>query len=251
MSLRKRWRLVVVLALALALAVVGLGIWSEPERADYRWFDTLGFPDLGKCPLVRVTLQHPADPAGVGGGHEHYHGFLLDRDERTIRLLDYDLRQIRILTQPVPGEPAYRVEVTELDVRRPAEAALGPQPADGPDPAVGPEFDTPLRLFVLARACAKRGHSELASRLYHRSMELADAVPPRVRPMSAAWFARVWSTAMGRRSATPKFRDEIRLDIADSLWMHASNSFDDAANARASVLGVIGFREHLSRAEIL
>ena len=53
--------------LVLALAVgTALGQPAEGEQADYAWFKSLGYPDLGKLPFVRIDTgawrQTGSDP---------------------------------------------------------------------------------------------------------------------------------------------------------------------------------------------
>lgn len=140
--------------------------------AAVAWFDGLGYPDLGKRPFIR----RPGDPDPLPEHHEERGrwilGFLLEDGEKAFTYLGTDLRTV---TRKKPADPeACPYEVADL--RKTVREGLDRirdwgqrlSCSCGPDPFEIQQWTDPqrFRLFVIARACAARGHDDLAMELW-------------------------------------------------------------------------------------
>ena len=152
------------LLLSLALTPVGfaedLRPLSEQELAAIEWFESLGYPDIAKAPLVRVKTG----AWDVFGGQQLWggmnEGFVLTESATEITILTplLDVQRIPIGSQP----PVYkqRREVWQL-----AHRVLNPPPAGG-GPQVIDDIDRSAKLWFVGYACLKRGRGDLARDLF-------------------------------------------------------------------------------------
>lgn len=162
------------LALFAIAAAAGEGLTDEESRT-LRWFDSLGYPDLGKLPFVRfyggAWQQVGNDPPEAVAEY----GFLLSDDGKTVRIFTVGLATITL--QPTgAGTPAHervRYEKAPLDeyvrdgLRHLANPPEEMWPSFPREPFGHLEYAPRLwfRLLVFADACARQGHPALAHEL--------------------------------------------------------------------------------------
>ena len=180
----------ILLAFAAALLAAGPGLADELAPStygaswhEYRWFESLGYPDVAKAPFVRIAVgrwDRDDDPAVRPAAHVvPEYGFLLSQQgDRfsvlTTRLQSHEFTKTPRLDASGKPTPAYLVvdfEAADLakfaagqagGVRR-AKERVGQK--EVLDSLRGQLADT-TELFVLAWACSRQGHEELSKSLY-------------------------------------------------------------------------------------
>jgi len=141
---------------------------AEEEKRAYAWFDTLGFPDLHKCKLVRVATGD-TDHGRKRAHDKHQLAFLVNDDGQEFTVFTLDLETHGYIRTPEDTPETLRVGYEQGDLKTEAEAAAKCLRESNAWEALAP-FGTRCRqskeLFVLARACAAHGHAELAHELF-------------------------------------------------------------------------------------
>lgn len=170
------------------------------------WFEGLGYPDPKSLPFVRVwTGSWWSTTDGKGNRRVELEpdlGWLVAEDGDRFRVFSTELRVERYVRRDVPDEPERRVAYDRVDLAETVREGLGAldrlaafekshdATADRPSPIwkeTDPFGDTrmvpPLKFkgFVLACACARTGHEDLALALWRR---LAAQAP---WPEKASW----------------------------------------------------------------
>jgi hypothetical protein len=148
---------------------------TEEERQCFGWFDTLGFPDLGKCQTVKVATG-PVYPSDQEPENLYYFGFLVNDSGQRFTVLYPSLASVTY-TKTNPGTAEYdRIGFERVDFRKEMEALFDfrrdCQSKDVPEPwAIALPYHLEFnmggagQLFLLARASAARGQDEQAHRL--------------------------------------------------------------------------------------
>ena len=147
---------------AVALAAVFAGsafAQGDTEESLFDWFDGLGYPDVGKMPLVRVATGEWSMVAGGPKVNRYRNCFLLEDDGGTFRVLTPDLGQLTYTRTP-DGTPEHeRVGFEEADLKMVVSRRLQAlrehvrREDDHPFRRWGARISERAELFVLARAC--------------------------------------------------------------------------------------------------
>ncbi len=166
---------------------------SAQERRDaFEWFDGLGLLDAGSAPFVRVTTGRPG---GDGARNEVVHGFLLDGEEDTFRVLLTDLTKQTFVKTAVDAPAEERTGYEAITVNSYAEQWLADLEVEGAGFSrerrlFGAKLSLRAELFVVARACAAQGHDDVASKLcdYANRTDIgsADRQPASFQPAVSA-----------------------------------------------------------------
>jgi hypothetical protein len=168
---------------------------TAEDRRCLAWFDTLGFPDLGKCKLVKVAT---GETIGDEHGENTYLHAMLLRDEGPQFMVFTFLLEKKTYRKTPPGTPEYaRVGYEVQDLAKEADSVFKARPEGGgyqfPLDHGGTDYgDRTGHWLVIARACAGHGQESMA----HRILQLADELRHDERPKSlcesfADNFARV------------------------------------------------------------
>jgi hypothetical protein len=221
---KRRWAqfrlgtlLLVVTALCLSLG------WSvNEELRAYFWFSSLGFPDVKKAGLVRVSTGHWSRRGSDPPENEFIYGFLLaDRgDEFTVLKLSLEQESF---TKTADANPAHeRVAYAHQDLKSEVAKLL----ARADEAGAGDESDLSYQLgthsyrrmevFFLAWACWRHGLRRDANGLYNHAVTLVDTDPD------------------GR--ATTSLRLAVANDIAGSEICEIDAGFAEASISRAELL---------------
>ena len=161
---------------------------ADAENKAYDWFDTLGFPDLRKCKLVRVAAGETSR-GGEQPSNKYLFAFLVSDDGSDFTVFSIDLKT-RTYTRTAEDTPeASRVGFDDADLKREAEVVLKRlQEQDNSEMALKPfgvwYFGQGKEVFVLARACACHGHTELAHALFEEAQKRLATNRRKDRPLS-------------------------------------------------------------------
>ncbi len=169
-----------------AIAVLGLGPASDaragdPSAADaaaglasderefVRWFDTLGYPDLGNLPFVRFAPAGRIRSAFDSDLSPSWDlGFLLADSGATFVVLTADLRTRTRARPPKGGASGVEATYEPLDLEATVAASLAARSARAPsaDPFSLDGRLGPSGALALARACLSRGKTTSAGALF-------------------------------------------------------------------------------------
>ena len=156
---------------------------TADEKAFFAWWDKLGYPDITTLPFVKLWRNGRPHSAAASDDAEWPEGaFLIREDGPRIVVFHTDLSIEHIESAPpdpkrerVRGQRYARADLAQY-VKDGLERIekVGPEVPwfSKPDPFGAHRWSIPnqaFRIAVLARACAARGHSELAHRLIDRA----------------------------------------------------------------------------------
>jgi len=163
------------------------GALRPQDEAFFSWWDSLGYPDVGRLPFVGFTTGSWSQAVGERPEPEVEHGFLLDRAEGRIRVFLTDLTTWVLALHSDPEQPWKSVNVEPEDLAAfvtrglaARRAALDASPRldagwePGEDPFRAHRWVMPAqpwRMLVLARACAAREREDLARSLCDLAFE--------------------------------------------------------------------------------
>lgn len=159
--------------LLLVLALVA------PQADDpFKWFDTLGYPDLKTCPYVRVATGQSTASPGKDPEPDYQEAFLLKDHGTSFTVLGLDLEMRDLQKSDLKGLPAERVGYDKIDLAQAVRARLDALKAGAKerDPwarlkrRASPQHE----LFVLARGCDRQGQPELARELLDAAAKMPD-----------------------------------------------------------------------------
>jgi hypothetical protein len=162
-------------------------IAADDEKKAYAWFDTLGFPDVSKCKLVRVATGG-SSWGGFQYENKYLFAFLVNDDGNDFTVFTLD-QETHTYTRTIDGTPeSVRVGFEVADLKHAAEAALkclqDPKKAGNALKPFGARFWQSKEIFVLARACAGHAHTELARKLLEQAERHQAANQGKDRPIS-------------------------------------------------------------------
>ena len=182
-------------AVLLALSAVVAGVIEPcgaraqtltPEAlTSFQWFNTLGFPEVKGCPLVRVADGGESD-SGDGWPQKHYlTAFLLATNGDSFNVLTLDLG-VQTFTNKPPGTlDLFRVGFDVLKLREEATARLNEMRNETTNDAIatmardfGSQLSQKAQVFVLAWACWRQGLDDLAQEIYAEALKMPKWVPP-------------------------------------------------------------------------
>jgi hypothetical protein len=148
---------------------------SETRMKDllhaYQWFDTLEYPSVGRLPFVRINIRESI--AGSEGPQDsHQYGFLMKQQDQTFTVFLPDLTVQTFHRASVGASSSKLAGFERLDLiqwSRNWLAASQQQPQPHTDRWAGfaGTLEPETQFFVVARACAARGHERLALQLFN------------------------------------------------------------------------------------
>ena len=227
---------------------------SEQEAEFFRWWDGLGFPDVGRLTFVQAAtanwIQYGDDPKTT----IYENAFLVADQGKTFDVFTTDLHENRY-AKTADGVPECdRIGYRPLDLlafvrdgvakMKSHEGAVEWHEDAALDPFRAHRWLAPnqaFRLLVLARACAARGASDLAHDLFLLALReqyprirttAAPTVPERLR------FLREDMASEARRAAIESLADEtLPLATVRDRFRRLATAFpEDAANAEDAMI---------------
>lgn len=196
---------------------------AEERTATFRWFSTLGFPDVKGRKLVQIRAVSP--PSQQPGPQETGYGFLVNEDGGQFTVITPEL-STQSFRKNVPGavaaeavthEPADLAAVAReclKDLRTPPESELA---------EVMSRFEFGLakrtRGFILAWACWRNGLEQLAAELYDHAAQMP-----------------VTSGKDSGKKPTRSLRALVAAEIAHEEMWHAILNFEDPSIPRTRLL---------------
>lgn len=148
----------------------------------FEWFDTLGYPGFARLPFVRVQTGRWSRLGEDDPVPQYEYGVLLDEVGKSFVVFGIDLSTSKYTAKSDPDlkpwvRQAYEVVSIANAVSRGLERIEAPWNPSFPDRALRRGLHDPLqvsryhpplrfKLFVLARACAARGHLKLAHAIW-------------------------------------------------------------------------------------
>ncbi len=169
----------VLCAAASARADDGDALPADEASAVFAWFDTLGLPSTAGLPFVRFTQGISVEQDDGSRNPVVGHGFLLSTDVASFVVLTPALDRQTVKRTP-PGTPLHAAAATEpsdlVALATTVDSALAGQPVPGArggyaelgEGVVSRYYGRRPAFLVLARACDRRGHPDLARRLLAR-----------------------------------------------------------------------------------
>ena len=165
------------IALCVGVAAVVPQTWAESpgpssvhgQEALYRWFAGLGYPDVKGLKFVRVatgyTFQYSLDPPM----NRYWDGFLMDEKGDMFTVMSFPV-QVNYFQRTARATPECRkVDYEPRNLADFARSTLETlrHPPDATKRQAFPEtLSQPEDLFVLAWACWRQGHEQLASEIF-------------------------------------------------------------------------------------
>jgi len=164
-----------VFFVAALTALAPLACASTPADAErrelYRWFDSLGFPDLSKAPLVEIRTYAFEFGSQVQEGFDR--GFVVGHQGNRYTFIRPDLKRLTLTISPVHGKAA-GTEISPIpfnvflktwqweteDRYHPRDLSTGRPRSKLKPPCVA------TASFVFARVADLRGQDDLADGCY-------------------------------------------------------------------------------------
>jgi hypothetical protein len=230
--------------LLLLLVCLGTAITARADsllqmKADFEWFDALGFTDVRELPFVRYCYG-TAFFAGGKKEEQWSNGFLQEDKPSQFRILTPSFGSHVYSRNDHDFDSNYRYE--PADLRAFAEDKLAPVDTGakrGLHRLIGgPHFAGRTEMFVLAWMCQRKGLEDLAARLY-----------------AAAQSTSGPNGAQARDEAGWTLRDKLGRDIGQFEMWRTVVAFGDLSVTRRELLarlralpGRFPHCEHLARA---
>jgi hypothetical protein len=211
-----------------------IGSRSKPEipiltevQGAYRWFDTLGYPDLTGRDYLRVATGWYSQIDNAAPTNTYLYAFLLQDAGDQFTVLTTDLRTLTFVKTPFGTEEYQRVGYETLDLHSGVNARLTEvsQRREQVDPYLldwGRQLGVRSQLFVLARACAANGLDDLAYQVYGYATDLGDPKQGRAAPR------RLWPIVQDELAYATIWRDVLDfedLTIPRQELLHRSEQF--------------------------
>jgi len=203
---------------------------TDADRAFFKWWDDLGYPDLSKLPFGNVRLGQWSRSGSDPPVQDPCLGWRVRDGGTSVDVLTLDLRSHHVLTREIEGEPWNRTGFDALDLVD--QASVGAGVRDGP---------SSWRQAVLARACEGKGNGDLAKRLLDAAQA---ATPERPAPKSAGLPDRyAWVREQIAKSAL----DALARSLSEGArswretsidWERAARHFADDSNRAELESGV-------------
>ena len=150
------------------------GAQTDAEITEaFKWYGTLGYPNTGKLPFVRVA-------EGIWYGEEtgkpvtyRRYGFLVSSTDREFEVGFPDLSFARFIKTPAgvtgPKRIWYDPVDLELLARKRTGRAIGTDAFEAAHDGFAGPLELSYQIFVLSQAIAGRGNPELARKLFRSS----------------------------------------------------------------------------------
>jgi len=166
------------------------------QQQTFRWFGTLGYPDVAKAKLVMVTKGQRV-PNGATAPHTSCElGFLLSEEGNRFTVLSLTLQTMQYTKAPEPPKGEHHQLAGDgawfepIDLVKVATAMLNESRSADQLPEINQVarlfFRSPipesLRLFILAWACSRQGQEQLAKSLFERAKQIPEHGPAERRP---------------------------------------------------------------------
>lgn len=152
---------------------------SEEEKNDFVWFDSLGFPDITKYPLVDVISDNCISVDNGKPQPTTITGFLITEDSKSFTFFSYELQNEIVIKTPAKESchQHYRV----LDLKATSEQFLrSVRDIKSNDDFFSQSFffsprriNKQMEAFLLARLCFDKGNIKLTEELFKESKKLS------------------------------------------------------------------------------
>src|SRR5213594_880622 len=153
---------------------------ARETREAFDWFDQLGFPDLKELPFVRVATGWWHRAAAEEAENTYLRAFLLKDEGKAFTVLSEDLEVRRFQKSQGNTPQGERVGYESLDLKVVSDdevKKLNENPEGDHDDLFphGPKLELPARIFVLSRACERKGLRGEAQALYGAASKVFEA----------------------------------------------------------------------------
>ncbi|HZQ46668.1 MAG TPA: hypothetical protein VFC07_06640, partial [Verrucomicrobiae bacterium] len=240
----------------LALGLVGVGLFAgwyyrwqniTPRmRADFEWFQGLGFPDVKGKAYVRVASgSYSVDEGFTNSAFEY--GFLLAANGDKFTVLTSDLGIVNYSNSPSTTPEWERVGFELSDLKVQADEALKLLRKATDSPGVYRRSDglntERTCIFTFAYQCWRQGHDHEARELY----EEAERYPrPRAdnnrrnlqEKLSFTW-GKLKAKWENRTNTQPTLKEYLEQDLGDTAYCRATYDFADTNLSRAQLLAEV------------
>lgn len=244
-----------LVVIAVAGAVAGWRHHSQrltaEARADFEWFQGLGFPDVQGRPFERVATGRWAQYSGRPPSNTYENAFLLGTNTNSFKVLTVEL-SVETFTNTAASTPEHqRIGFAALDLQDTARAEIKRLEQPVTRQVFFSHFGLPLseqtETFVLAWACWRNGLDREAQGLYEQAKLLPKPIsqkPRRTRLRKR--FLQMWDAVKekwqewksGKSSATPKppLRQSAEKELATLTMWQTRLAFQDKSVTRSQLL---------------
>jgi hypothetical protein len=222
-ELQKRILLAALGLICLVIAAaVALLFWPGQADEDFKWFGTLGWPDVKGKPLVRVLSKTMERDIQISKKWDTL-GFLLNESTNSFTVLTLDLRTKTYA--PYVGRMLNYFEPVEI-----IEEAETFQPWQKDDKYL-PGW---AQGFVLAWGCERHGYPSPARNLYQKVGAAKNKAPMATN----LWQKLVWRTRQiaGKVPRSLSIRQQLELDLALLQFGSIVLDFGKPAVSRSELL---------------
>ncbi len=198
---------------------------SDDERAKaLQWFGTLGFPDVKDLKFVRVATGQWGRSGDEPPANTFLNGFLLEDDGKTFRVFDF-LSRTTAFTKTPQGTAAHKAVAYEVkDAAECGNALLASLRLRETDRKKADELwrpyenshPQPAEVFLVAWACWRQGHEQLAAELFDEGAKVPDL--------------------RGDNDHPARFQERVARDMAHHETFHALYDFGNPGFSRERLL---------------
>lgn len=188
--------------------------------ADFKWFSTLGLPDVKELPFVQVATGHWSQREEEPPQNHYRKGFLLatNADAFTVLTLDLAKTSFTNTTSSAPEHKRVGFELLGLgsEAMSARKALQKPPKKDDSWQRFGEQITQRAEVFVLAWGCWRQGLETEAQSLY----DLAKTIP----------------AGRGGQNEELTFRKSLEKDLGYTMMWNAILDFEDVSISRPQLL---------------
>ncbi len=243
--LRFGW-VAIALVLGGILVVAGLTRWMEIRRAhsDFKWFGTLGFPDVKELPHVRVATGWWSQSGSNPPVMDYWNGFLLKSNATCFTVFTPDLSTWTFTNSANSVPEKKRVGFEIVDLRRGAQIRLDHLRKPSEEDRwkyYSRRASEQTEVFVLAWACWRQGFESQALDLYWEAGKLPRPFEWQLGKMTwrqkLSMYAERLKSRFGK-GTSPKapLRESLEKNIGDVVMAHAVEDFSNPSLSRFDLL---------------
>jgi hypothetical protein len=199
----------IALSLIVFTASIPQALAQDDVKPAITWFDSVGYPDLSKAELVKVTTAQCKDNEEGEPKTVYEPAFLVKTEGEFFTVMRLGLNTETYMKSAKSIPEISRATYQAVDLKRSVNEYFDSlkKPEDSIERAqfLGRRLSSPVELFVLARACDKRGLAQQASQLIDQARKIY---------------------AASKRGQSQSFRQNLIDDIAQSLLFEAIGDFE-------------------------
>ena len=253
--MKGRWRkFLCTAAILVAIAAIAGSLYQRQHipagmRADFEWFETLGFPDVKGLPYVRVATGDWTQRGNDAAPSNRYvTAFLLESNSIAFRVFTSDAQVCNFTNTPSSTPEHERVGFQALDLRDGARAEIKRLQSPMKDyeslELFGLQASDQTETFVLSWECWRNGLNSEARNLYR----LAET-PPQARDQSLRhgrrrWFQKTWyaikeqlTEILSRNmAARPALRAIVQRTLVQATISRNTAAFGETSVGRPELL---------------